>query len=545
VNSLKFVYLRFTSLAAIIIFILAVLGASPCAISEDVLTYHNNNGRTGLNSAETTLTLNNVNSTLFGNLFTLSVDGLVDAEPLYLSGVPIAGSGNHNLLIVVTENDTVYAFDADTGAQIWKITTLASGETPSDDRGCGQVSPQIGITSTPVISRPAGSNGVIYAVAMSKDSSGNYHQRLHALDATTGDELYNGPVDIAAKYPGTGDNSSGGYVVFDPAQYKERSGLLLLNGVVYLAWASHCDIRPYTGWIMGYNATTLAQKAVLNVTPNGNEGAIWGSGGGLTADSSGSIYFLDANGIFDTNLNPNGFPSSGDYGNAFIRLTTKGGLTVADYFEMDNGPQESDGDVDLGSGGALVVPEMKDTSGTEWHLAAGAGKDNNLYLVNRQSMGKFNPNINNNYEELSGALPGGIWSMPAYFNGKLYFGPVGQPILAFQFSDAMLDGTPAVQTSNSFGYPGATPSISSGGNKNAIVWATENTNPAVLHAYNAINLQELYNTNQASGGRDHFGVGNKFITPMIVNGKVYVGTTSGVGVFGLLSGKADAVSGGR
>ena len=332
-------------------FTVLTLLAATSAFSQDVLTYHNNNSRTGLNSAETTLTLTNVNSTSFGKLFTLTVDGLVDAEPLYLSAVPVQG-GTHNVLIVATENDSVYAFDADSGAQLWKISTLKSGEVPSDDRGCSQVTPEIGITSTPVISRPIGSNGVIYVVAMSKDSSGNYHQRLHALDATTGNELYKGPVDITAQYPGTGDNSSGGYVIFDPAQYKERSGLLLAGGEVYLAWASHCDIRPYTGWVMGYSASTLAQKTVINVTPNGNEGAIWGSGAGLAADGSGNIFFLDANGVFDTTLNSSGFPSSSDYGNAFIRLTTKGGLAVADYFEMDNGVQESDGDVDLGSAAA-------------------------------------------------------------------------------------------------------------------------------------------------------------------------------------------------
>jgi hypothetical protein len=505
------------------------------AFSQNVLTYHNNNARTGLNSSETILTPTNVNSTSFGKLFTLSVDGLVDAEPLYLSAVPIAGNGTHNLLIVATEHDSVYAFDADAGSLIWQISTLKSGETTSDDRGCGQVSPEIGITSTPVISRPAGSNGVIYTVAMSKDSSGNYHQRLHALDAATGNELYKGPVDIAAQYPGTGDNSSGGFVVFDPAQYKERSGLLLLNEMVYLTWASHCDIRPYTGWIMGYNHATLAQKTVLNVTPNGNEGAIWGAGAGLTADTAGNIFFLDANGIFDTTLTSGGFPSSGDYGNAFIRLTTKSGLAVADYFEMDNGPQESDGDVDLGSGGAILLPEMKDSSGTTWFLAAGAGKDNNLYIVNRTSMGKYNPNSNGIYQELSGVLPGGIWSMPAFFNGTLYFGPVGQPILAFRFANARLLATPVAQTANAFGYPGTTPSISSNKSQAGIVWAAENTDPAVLHAYSASNLKELYNTNQAPNGRDQFGVGNKFITPLIVNGKVYVGTTTGVGVFGLLS----------
>lgn len=517
-----------------------VAAGSTGAFSQDVLTYHNNNARTGLNSLETTLTPSNVNFNSFGKLFTVTVDGLVDGQPLYLSAVPIEGSGTHNLLIVVTENDSVYAFDADTGAVIWHISTLESGETPSDDRGCGQVEPVIGITSTPVISRPAGSNGVIYTVAMSKNSSGSYFQRLHALDATTGSELYNGPVTIAAKYPGDGDDSSGGYVMFDPAQYEERSGLLMVGNTIYLAWTSHCDIRPYTGWVMGYNATTLAQKTVMDVTPNGNEGAIWGSGAGLTADGLGNIFFLDANGVFDTTLNSSGFPNSGDYGNAFIRLTTKGGLAVADYFEMDNGVQESDEDEDLGSGGAILLPAMKDASGNTWDLATGAGKDSNIYVVNRNSMGKFNANSNNNYQELVGALPGGIWSMPAFFNSRLYFGPVGQPIFAFAFKDAKLLPHPVAKTSISFGYPGATPSISSNKAQNAILWATENTNPAVLHAYNANSLVELYNTNQAPNGRDQFGAGNKFITPLIINGKVYVGTTTGVGAFGLLSDKAEA-----
>ncbi len=509
--------------------------ATSLAFPQDVLTYHNNNARTGLNPSETTLTPANVNSAEFGKLFILRVDGLVDAQPLYLSAVPIPARGTHNLVIVATEHDSVYAFDADTGSPIWHITTLKSGETTSDDRGCSQVTPEIGITSTPAISRPKGSNGVIYTVAMSKDSSGNYHQRLHALDAPTGNELYKGPVNIAAKYPGNGDNSSGGYVIFDPAQYKERSGLLLAGGLLYLTWASHCDIRPYTGWIMGYNPATLAQKTVLNVTPNGNEGAIWSSGAGLTADNADNIFFLDANGIFDTKLNSGGFPSSGDYGNAFIKLTTKGGLAVADYFEMYNGVQESEHDGDLGSGGAIVLPNLKDSSGTTRQLAAGAGKDNNLYLVNRHSMGKFNPNRNNIYQELSGALPGGMWSMPAFYQGRLYFGPVGQPILAFRFQKARLLTAPVARTSTYFEYPGVTPSISSNKTEDGILWAVENTTPAVLHAYNALTLQELYNTNQAINGRDHFGAGNKFITPLITNGKVYVGTTNGVGVFGLLS----------
>jgi len=520
----------FRSLPALLLLTLAFVSAQ----AQDVLTYHNNNSRTGLDNKETTLTLTNVNSTQFGKLFVVPADGLVDAEPLYLSSITINGA-THNLLVVATENDTVYGYDADTGANLWQVTTLKSGEVPSDNRGCSQVTPEIGITSTPTVVRPKTGDPAIYVVAMSKDSSGNYYQRLHALDATSGAELYGGPVTIAAQYPGTGDGSSGGYVIFNPAQYKERAGLLVVGDTVYLAWASHCDARPYTGWIMGYNINTLKQTTVLDITPNAYQGAIWGSGAGMAADGDGNIFLLDGNGVFDSSLNSSGFPSQGDYGNAFLHLTNKGGLAVADYFEMDNEASENGTDTDLGSGGTLLVSE-KDSSGTTWDLAVGAGKDTNLYVVNRANMGKFSSNNNNIYQELAGALPGGIWSMPAAFDGNIYYGPVGSPILDFQFKDALLQAT-AVKTTTSFAYPGATPSISADGSKNAIVWATENTSPAVLHAYNAKTLAELYNTNQAAGGRDHFGNGNKFITPMIANGKVYVGTTTGVGVFGLLAAK--------
>src|SRR4029077_7958139 len=241
----------------------------------DVVTYHNDVARTGQNLNETILTPANVNSTTFGKLGFYSVDGKVDAQPLYLSKINVPGQGIHNVLYVVTEHDSVYAFDADNGTQLWKVSMLPAGETPSDDRGCGQVSPEIGITSTPVIDRAHGPNGAIYLVAMSKDGSGNYFQRIHALDVTTGAELFGGPQVIQASFPGTGDNSSNGNVIFDPAQYKERAGLLLLNGVVYTGWASHCDIGLYTGWIMGYDASTLAQTSVLNVVPNGRQGAIW------------------------------------------------------------------------------------------------------------------------------------------------------------------------------------------------------------------------------------------------------------------------------
>ncbi|HKF03972.1 MAG TPA: hypothetical protein VKB49_16750 [Candidatus Sulfotelmatobacter sp.] len=519
-----------------LVLVAALIALTSSVLGQDVLTYHNNNARNGLNSGETQLTLNNVNYTSFGLQFVIPVDGLVDAEPLYLSSLTVGGTA-HNVLIVATEHDSVYAFDADTGATLWHVTTLKPGETTSDDRGCSQVEPEIGITSTPVIYRPSTGVPVIYLVAMSKDSSGHYHQRLHALSAITGGELLNGPVEITGKYPGTGDDSRNGYVFFDPAQYKERAGLLRIGGTIYLTWASHCDYRPYTGWIMRYSATTLKQTGVLNLTPNGNEGAVWGSGAGMAADTSGNIFLLDANGVFDTTLNSTGFPAEGDYGNAFLRISTTGGLAVADYFEMYNQAIENLTDTDLGSGGAVLV-NINDSNGNLKQLAVGAGKDSNLYVVDRNNMGKFNSDHNDLYQELPGALPGGMWSMPAAWNGNVYFGPVDGPILDYQFQDAKLLSSPVAKTKMRFPYPGATPSISTNGGKDAILWATTYTNPAILFAFNARTLEMLYNSIQAPQGRDHFGKGNKFITPIISHGKVYVGTVNGVGVFGLLSQQA-------
>ena len=517
-----------------------ILSLAPLVVLDaqtNVLTYHNDVERTGRNLAETKLTPSNVNAATFGKIFQVSLDGVVDAQPLYVAGVAIPNQGTHNVLIVATENDTLYALDADTGEHLWKLSLLAAGETASDDRGCGQVTPQIGITSTPVIGLNNGTtNAAIFAVAMTKDSSGNYHQRLHKVGLATGKNMVP-KVDVAAQYPGAGEDSVNGYATFDPKQYKERSGLLLLNGVVYLAWASHCDINPYTGWIMGYKAANLASASVINVTPNGSEGAIWGAGAGLAADATGFIYFLDANGTFDTTLTAQGFPSMGDYGNAFIKLSAAGGgLAVTDYFTMSSTSSESNKDVDLGSGGALVLPNQTDANAQVHHLAIGAGKDTNIYLVNRDNMGKFNSQGDTTiYQELDGALPGGIWSMPAYYNGWVYFGAVGGPIRAFQFHNARLTSTPTSMTTTSFAFPGATPSISANGSTQGILWAVENNSTAVLHAYTASNLaKELYNSSQAAGGRDDFGAGNKYMVPTIANGKVYVGTPNGVATFGLL-----------
>ena len=381
-----------------------------------------------------------------------------------------------------------------------------------------------------------GPNGAIYFVAMTKDSSGNYHQRLHALDLGTGAEMFGGPTEIQATYPGSGDGSQHGEVIFAPGQFAERAGLLEYGVNIYIAFTSHCDARPYTGWLMAYSARTLQQTSVIDVTPNGNEGSIWMTGDGLAADSSGYIYFLDANGTFDTTMNAQGFPINSDYGNAFMKVSnTTGTLAVADYFNMDNTVQESNADEDLGSGGVLVLPDLEDNNGQIHHLAVGAGKDTNIYVVNRDNMGKFNPNNNSAiYQEIEGVLPGGVWSSPAYFNNTVYYGDVGDNLKAFPISNAKLATTPSSHSPESFTYPGTTPTVSANGTSNAIVWAIANTNPAVLYAYDATNLShELYNSNQA-GSRDQFGAGNKFITPMVTNGRVFVGTPNGVAVFGLL-----------
>jgi len=501
----------------------------------DVVTYHFDIARTGWYRYETTLRPSNVNSTTFGKLGFLVVDGKVDGQPLYLNAVKI-GTQQRNVVYAVTEHDSVYAFDGDTQRLVWKVSVLRNGETPSDPHGCNQISPQIGITDTPVIDRTLGPHGAMYLVAMTKDSSGHYHQRLHALDIATGAELFGGPTEIEARYRGTGDNSHNGYVIFDPGQHAERVGLLELgHSRLYLAFTSHCDQRPYTGWVIAYSATTLGQLSVLNVTPNGNEGAIWMSGSAMAADSLGNIYFLDGNGTFDTTLKSNGFPINGDFGNAFLKLSSTNGLRVDDYFALYNTVQESNQDEDLGSGGAIVLPDLRDKNGVVHHLAVGAGKDSNIYVVNRDNMGKYDPDgVNDNvYQEIMGALAGGVWAMPAYFNNALFYGAVNDNLKAFTISNAKLSTSPTSQSVTAFTYPGTTPAVSGTGLE-GIVWAVENTSPAVLHAYSATNLaQELYNSNQA-GSRDHFGPGNKFITPIIANGKVFVGTQTGVAIFGLL-----------
>ncbi len=508
--------------------------AQPAA---NVLTWHNDLNRSGANNAESILTPSSVNAVSFGKVGFFSTDGVVDAEPLYVGGVKIAGA-THNVVYIASEHDTVYADDAVTGTVLWQTSLLQSGETTSGSFNCSQISPEIGISSTPVIDLSQGPNGAIYVVSMSLDSSGNYHQRINALDITTGAQLFSGPTEVSASYPGTGSSSSGGQVPFVPQKYAERAGLLDWNGGIYTAWTSHCDSAPYTGWIIGYSASTLKQTTILNVTPNGSDGAIWMSGAGLAATPT-KIFFLDANGTFDTTLDINGFPASQDFGNSFIELQmgANGQLQVSDYYATDTTVQQSANDVDLGSGGAMLLPNFNDNNGNSHHLAVGAGKDGNIYLVDRTNMGRYHPQGGYIYQVLSGALPRGEWGAPAFLTtgstSQIYYGGRSDYIRAFQISNAQLQSTPASMSTNSFGYPGTTPSISSAGGKNGIVWAIGHTSPAVLYAYDAQNLAtQLYNSNQ-SGTRDQFGSVDHFICPMIANGHVYVPTLTGVAVFSL------------
>jgi hypothetical protein len=521
-----------------------ILALSPRTLSSagtDVVTYHADVARTGQYLNETALTPTNVVSSKFGKTRFFTTDGKVDAQPLFLSAVTIPSVGTRDVLYAATEHDTVYAFDAASGATLWHTSLLGANETTSDTRGCSQVTPEIGITSTPVIDRGRGPNGAVYVVAMSKTSGGAYVQRLHALDAALGTELFGGPQTVQATFPGGGAGSSGGSVVFDPKQYEERAGLLEVNGQILTVWTSHCDIDPYTGWVIAFDAGTLARASVLNVTPNGSRGGLWMAGAGPAADPQGNVYVLDGNGTFDAALNQAGFPVNADFGNAFIKIATAGGLSVADYFATFDTVSASNADTDLGSGGAMVLPDLIDGAQQTRRLAVGAGKDGHIYVVDRDAMGKWNASANQNYQDITGALGGSVFSMPAYFNNTLYYGASGAKLKAFPIASARVALTASSSSATSFAFPGTTPSISASGSTNGIVWAVENKSPAVLHAYDATTLtKELYNSTQAANSRDAFGAGNKFITPMIVNGHVYVGTQTGVAAFGLLVPKPPA-----
>jgi hypothetical protein len=499
-----------------------------------ILTYHNDVQRTGQNLSETILTPANVTSSTFGKVFSFTTVGNVYAQPLYMPNVSIAGTGTYNVVFVATENDSVYAFDADgkSTTPLWfrSFLDVSDGITsvPQSDVG-GPITPEYGITGTPVIDP---STLTMYLVAFTKES-GNYVQRLHALDVTSGYDRPGSPVVITASVIGTGvGHDASGNIAFQPKIQLQRPALLLSGGVVYIAWGSFNDMGAYHGWVMGYSTSTLQQVAVWNSTPDGAAGSIWQGGSGLAQDPAGSLWLMTGNGTFDVNT------GGRDYGDSMVKLAfTNPGLKAINYFTPFNQQKLNSSDEDLGSAGPMLLPLQQ---GLFPRLAIGAGKGGTIYLVNRSSPGKFHSGDDS---QIVQSIPNGAgtaagdnnFSTPAYWQENVYFIANNDVVRQYPISSGLLQTPPIIGT-HKFGFPGATPSISANGNSNAILWAVERIplGNAILHAYDASNVAtELYNSNQA-GTRDQFGATVKFVIPTIANGRVYVGAKGHLVVFGLL-----------
>ena len=485
-----------------------------------IVTSQNDNARTSANLRETVLTPANVNVRQFGKIFSLHVDGDVYAQPLYLPAVDIPGKGRHNVLYVATEHDSVYAFDADGRAAepLWHVNFLDAkrgiATVAAADVQCPFIRPEIGITPTPAIDL---ASGTIYVLARTKESRGmfkpdRYVQRLHALAVTTGREKFGGPAAIQA--PG-----------FDPLRELRRAGLLLVRGQVYLTWASSCDVGPYHGWVMAYNSGTLAQTAVFNTSPTASESGIWQSDNGPAADQEGRVYVVTGNGEFDPGRN---------YGNTVLKLALENGrLAVRDSFTPENQRALNERDLDLGSGGPMLTPNG---------LLLAGGKDGVLYVLDREHLGQPRQMLE---------VRGGIYAAPAFWKGHVYLLARGDYLSDFALTAEGLSKKPVSMGRQRFGNSGATPAISADGDRNGIVWLIDtkpwngDDRPAVLHAYDAADVdRELYNTEQ-NPARDRVGNTLRFTIPTVVAGRVYVEAKREVDVYGLLpshpgSGSQDA-----
>jgi chitodextrinase len=503
-----------------------------------MFTYHNDLSRDGVNAQEYALTTASVATATFGKLFSCPTDAAMYAQPLWVANLSTQ-SGTHNVIFAATTHDTVYALDADANPCVtyWSKSLLGSGETwvSSSDVGTGDIQPDVGIIGTPVID-PA--TNTLYVVSKSKTNGSSCtpatscFQRLHALSLIDGSEKFGGPVNItsAISVPGTGDGSSGGNVTFNTLRENQRPGLVLSNGVVYVAWASHGDNGPYHGWVIGFSASTLAITATFNANPNGSDSGIWMGGGAPAADSSGNLYFLTGNGTFDANS------GGSDYGDSTVKLSTSGGLSVASYFTPADQQNLENGDSDHGSGGAAILVDQPSTAPHQ-HLLIGGGKEGNFFLLDRDNLGGYRANANpvdtNSVQKFSEG--NGIFSTAAFFNNALYIAGAGGHLNSFAFNTTtgQFNAAQTSQSPASFGFPGATPSVSAWGTTNGIVWAMNNNayctqqssscGPTVLHAYDATNVAtELWNSSQTAG--DAAGNAVKFTVPTVANGKVYLGT---------------------
>jgi hypothetical protein len=518
----------------------ATLGVNSLTSSMNMVTYHNDNARSGQNLNETVLTPQSVNTNLFGTLFSVPVDGSVYTQPLYLADVNVLGNGMHNIVYVATEHDSVYAFDADSaGPPLWQVSFIdpANGITTltTTDVSCTAISPEVGITGTPVIDP---TSGTLYVVARTKEN-GAFVQRLHALDVTSGVEKFGGPVIIQATVTGSGSGSVGGMLSFNPQLEGQRAALLLQNGLVYIGWASLCDITPYHGWLMAYDPQTLMQVGVQNTTPNGTDGGIWASGSGPAGDGT-SLFFATGNGKFNI--------SGNDYGSSIVKESppSAGVFSVLDYFTPFNYSTLNDNDIDLGSGGVLLVDQP--VGSPHQHLLFLCGKEGKLYVVDRDDLGQYNATEDQVLQSIATVNPGS-WSSPAWWNNTLYLGGAAEPptvspdaVKAFTFDPigGTLSTSPSSETPVLFGFPSPTPSISANGATNGIVWVLQesnyqnNTGQAVLFAYDATNLANLLYSSSQNSSRDIAGLSVKFAVPTIANGKVYIPGRNALTVFGLL-----------
>jgi hypothetical protein len=532
--------------------ILLAAGSLSMGAQVNVTTWRNDIARTGQNLNETILNTSDVNTNQFGKLFSQHVDGYVYAEPLYLPNLTIGGQ-SHNVVFVATENDSVYAFDADTnggssGSPLWFASMLSpahgatAGATTVSSNDVGtDIIPQVGITGTPVIDP---STGTLYVVSASKEGT-NYFLRLHALDVTSGAEKFSGPVVITATVPGTGNGSSGGTLTFDPEWQNQRPGLLLLNGIVYIGFSSHGDGGPWHGWIFGYNETTLQQTGAFCTSPNGVGAGVWMSGAGLAADvvdpvnhPFGRIFIPTGNGDY-TATTPYG--ANMDYGDSILTLDLTNGVpTIQDDFTPMGQANLDAYDGDQASGGILVVPNQ--TAGSHPHLLVQAGKSGAVYLLNRDNLGGYNPAGDQVVQELPYEVGNvGSWNTPAYWNGTVYYWAQLDTMKAFPLVNGLLTG-PTATSSETYGYPGANPTISSNGNTEGIVWTIDSeaypsNGPAVLQAHSASNVSATLYSSGTNLVRDNPGPSVKYTVPMVVNGKVYVGTQSQLSVYGLLNGQ--------
>jgi IPT/TIG domain len=509
---------------------------------QGVYTYHDDLARDGANTEEYALTTSNVGTSTFGKLFSCSVDGAVYAQPIWVANLTVNGA-MHNVVFVATQHDSLYAFDADASPciKLWNVSLIDtnhganSGEQSVSSGISGgvivstDITPEVGVTGTPVIDP---TTNTLYVVSKSANSGGtSVFQRLHAIDITTGNEKFGGPMNINSSitYPGTGDG--GATVSFNARQEAQRSGLTLVNGVVYVAWASHGDNAPYYGWVVGFNAANLSVASILNVSPNVGYGGIWMGGGAPSADANGNLYLTTGNAQFDVTS------GGDDYGDSFLQLSS--GLNVSSFFTPSDEATDDADDQDFGAGGSAIVLNL--TSGTLRHLVIGGGKDGTLYLLNGDSMGGLG---DSNARQHFG-VGSGIFATGAFWNGNYYIAAIANNLLSYSFNSStnLFNTSVASRSSTSYGFPGSTPSVSSTGSSNGIVWALDNSSyctdqsqscgPAVLHAYDATTLSsDLWNSSMV--GADAAGNAVKFTVPTIANGKVYVGTRGNNtgGVFG-------------